>query len=92
MAGICSTKDAVYLRGYWLVKQAVDNDPTIIDRLSIGVVSVDDIPALNELGFTASANPPARLALDPDLEARLLSFEERVSPSTTQRRAGNGAK
>jgi hypothetical protein len=83
--GICSTKDAVYLRGYWLVKQAVDNDPTIIDRLAVGVVAVEDKPALGELDLAASANPPAKVALDPDLEARLLSFEERVSSSMMQK-------
>jgi hypothetical protein len=83
--GVCSTKDAVYLRGYWLVKQAINTDPTIVDRLAVGVVSLEDIPALNELNLTTSATPPGKVALDPDLEARLLSYEEQVSSSMMQK-------
>ena len=56
----------------------------IWERLRL-VVTVEDMPALNELDLTASVTPPAKLALDPDLEARLLSFEEQVSSSMTQK-------
>jgi len=75
-AGICSTKDAVYLRGYWLIRRAVADDPTVIDRLTVGVVAFEDLPLLAELDLTSNLQPPAKVALDPDLETRLKSFEE----------------
>lgn len=75
-AGMCSTKDAVYLRGYHLIERAFAKNEAILDRLTVGVVAIEDLPDLDELHLTAPAYPPARVALDPSLETRLIAFEQ----------------
>lgn len=74
-AGICYSKDIVYLRGLSLVEQAVIKDETVLDRLAIGVVSLDLLPDLQELKLTSPPQLLRDLAYDPDLESHILSFE-----------------
>jgi Domain of unknown function (DUF1704) len=75
-AGICYTKDVLYLRGLWKIEQAIEQDPTILDRLAVGVVALDQLPDLQELGVVASSHPLGKLVQDPNLETYILSFEE----------------
>lgn len=74
-AGICNTKDVVYLRGRWLIDQEVAQDETVLDRLAVGKVAHELLPELRRLGITASAQSFRTLVLDPDLDAYILSFE-----------------
>ena len=73
--GICNTKDVVYLRGRWLIDQAVAQDETVLDRLAVGKVAYELLPELEKLGITAPAQSFRTLVLDPDLDAYILSFE-----------------
>src|SRR5260370_13928705 len=54
-AGICNTKDVVYLRGRWLIDQEVERDETVLDRLAVGKVAVELLPELGRLGIAASS-------------------------------------
>ena len=74
-AGICNTKDVVYLRGRWLIDQAVAQDKAVLDRLAVGKVAYDLLPELEKLGISATTPSFRTLALDPDLDAYILSFE-----------------
>ncbi len=74
-AGICNTKDVVYLRGRWLIDQAVAQDETVLDRLAVGKVAYELLPELEKLGITAPSQSFRALVLDPDLDAYILSFE-----------------
>ncbi len=74
-AGICNTKDVVYLRGRWLIDQAVAQDETVLDRLAVGKVAYELLPELDKLGITASTQSFRTLVLDPDLDAYISSFE-----------------
>jgi len=74
-AGICLNKDAVYLRGLWLVEQAVAQDATILDRLSVGRVALEYLSDLQELGVMPPSQTLQKLVLDPNLDSYICSFE-----------------
>jgi tetratricopeptide (TPR) repeat protein len=74
-AGICNTKDVVYLRGRWLIDQAAAQDETVLDRLAVGKVAYELLPELEKLGIPASTPSFRTLVLDPDLDAYIMSFE-----------------
>jgi tetratricopeptide (TPR) repeat protein len=74
--GVCYTKDALYLRGLWKIEQAVAQDETVLDRLAVGVVALEYLPDLLELGIVSAPQPLRQLALNPDLDAYIISFEE----------------
>jgi tetratricopeptide (TPR) repeat protein len=75
-AGVCYSKDALYLRGLWKIEQALRQDETVLDRLAVGVVALEQLPDLKELGIVTTPQPLRQLALRPDLDAHILSFEE----------------
>jgi hypothetical protein len=74
-AGICNTKDVVYLRGRWLIEQVVAQDEGVLDRLAVGKVAYELLLELEKLGITASTPSFRKLVLDPDLDEYILSFE-----------------
>ncbi len=74
-AGICLNKDAVYLRGLWLVEHAAMQDATVLDRLAVGKVAIEYLSDLQELGIIAPPQPLQKLLLDPDLDSYIDSFE-----------------
>jgi Domain of unknown function (DUF1704) len=80
--GICFTKDAHYLRGLQKVEQAVAQDANILDRLASGVISLEVLPDLEELGIVSFPQPLRKLATDPDLDRYILSFEQGEKEST----------
>ena len=80
-AGVCYLQDAMYLRGIWMIERAVAEDETVLDRLAVGKVSLEVLPDLQELGITSAPQPLRQLAYDPDLDARILSFERREEPN-----------
>jgi len=82
--GICYTKDALYLRGFWMISNAVAKDEAILDRLAVGVVAFQQLPDLQELGIVTPSHTLRRLAVDPELESRILSFEESENHSITE--------
>ncbi|MGB8346573.1 MAG: tyrosine/phenylalanine carboxypeptidase domain-containing protein [Ktedonobacteraceae bacterium] len=75
--GICFTKDVVYLRGYLQIRQAVAEDETVLDRLAVGKVALEQLPDLQELGIVAPSQIASlrNLAYDPGLDDYILSFE-----------------
>lgn len=75
-AGVCYSKDALYLRGLWKIEQALVQDESVLDRLAVGVVALEQLPDLKELGILTTPQPLRELAQDPDLDAYILSFEE----------------
>ncbi len=76
MPGVCYSKDALYLRGYLMISAAVANEEAVLDRLAVGVVALQQLPDLQELGLVAPSQPLRKLALDPNLAARILSFAD----------------
>ncbi len=75
-AAVCLTKDALYLRGLWKIESAVVEDETVLDRLAVGVVALEQLPDLQELGIIASPQPLRKLANAPNLRKYIQSFEE----------------
>jgi hypothetical protein len=74
--GICYTQDALYLRGLWLIERAVAQDTTILDRLAVGVLGMEYLPEIEELGIIASPVSLRNLLSDPELDVYIRSFEE----------------
>ena len=74
-AGVCYTKDALYLRGLWTIERAIKEDEQVLDRLAVGIVAVEHLPDLQELGIVHAPQPLRKLVEDPGLDATILSFE-----------------
>ncbi len=76
-AGVCFLQDALYFHGLRQIEQAVAEDETVLERLAVGACALEDLPALQELGIIAP--PPAlrKLAAAWDLDAYILSFDEK---------------
>ena len=74
--GVCFTKDVLYLRGLWRIERALAQDSTVLDRLAVGVVALEQLPDLSELGIVTSAQTLRELATNPHLDAYILSFEK----------------
>jgi hypothetical protein len=75
VAGVAYVKDALYMRGERLVSQRIEQDSTVLERLMVGVVGVEHLPDMEELGIVKPPCSPRWLAHDPDLAAYILSFE-----------------
>jgi hypothetical protein len=82
-AGICYTKDTHYARGFLQIYRAVEQDPTVLDWLASGVITLEQIPDLQSLGISPAVHSPRALLERSDLEKYILSFEtaEKQSPS-----------
>lgn len=74
-AGVCYLKDALYLHGLWMIERAVAQDEAVLEQLSVGVVALENIPDLQELGISIPPQPLRQLAYDPHLDSYILSFE-----------------
>jgi|SRR6266487_2538020 len=85
-AGICFTKDVVYLRGHLQIERAVAEDPTVLDRLAVGKVALELLPDLQELGVVAPphASTLRKRAYDPELDNYILAFERDDASSSPQ--------
>lgn len=75
-AGICYTKDVVYLRGVLQIEHAVVEDETILDRLAVGVITPEHLPMLQGLDLIPPPQPLRQLAYNPNLDSFILSFEQ----------------
>jgi len=73
--GVCYAKDAIYLRGYRAVSRALQEDAGVLERLMVGVVALEHLAELAELGIVAPLKRPQWLAHRPDLDEFILSFE-----------------
>jgi len=80
--GICYPKDAAYERGLFQIYDAVAQDPAVLDWLAAGVVAVEQIDDLKVLGISPAAHSSRALLDQPDLEAYIASFAERVPSSS----------
>jgi hypothetical protein len=75
-AGVCFTQDALYLRGLWTIERVLAENKDALSRLAVGVVAVEQLPGLLELGIVSAPQPLRTLADDPQLEAYILSLQE----------------
>jgi hypothetical protein len=79
VAGICNTRDVVYLRGRLKIERAIAQDKTVLDRLAVGKIALELLPDLQELGITAtSLLSLQKRASDPNLDSFILSFETQI--------------
>jgi tetratricopeptide (TPR) repeat protein len=76
VAGHAYVKDAIYLRGYRAVAQAVERDSSTLTRLMVGIVALEQLEALKELGIVSPPHPPRWLAHDPQIETFISSFQD----------------
>jgi tetratricopeptide (TPR) repeat protein/DNA-binding SARP family transcriptional activator len=76
-SGICYSKDAHYLRGLRKVEKALQEDKQILDHLAVGVVAIDRLPVLQELGIVSAPRPLRNLAEDSSLDDYLRSFDQK---------------
>ena len=74
--GVCFTKDVLYLRGLWRIERALAQDDAVLDRLGVGVVALEQLPDLDELGIVAPAQTLRELVVNPRLDVYILSFEK----------------
>ncbi len=75
VAGICYAKDAIYLRGYLQLQQAVKEDPGVLDRLMVRKIAYEHLPDMEELGIMIPSIHPRWYAQRPDLDEYILSFD-----------------
>jgi tetratricopeptide (TPR) repeat protein len=75
VAGVAYLKDAIYYRGEQQVMAAIEQDKQKLTRLMVGVVGLEQLGDLEELGITEPPHQPKWLAHDPDLAKYILSFE-----------------
>ncbi|MBV9708760.1 MAG: DUF1704 domain-containing protein, partial [Chloroflexi bacterium] len=83
-AGICFTQDATYLRGLLMIEQAVKRDENVLARLAVGVVALEQLADLQELGIVSTPQPLRKLLQDPRLHDSILSFEQPASAEAAQ--------
>ena len=74
--GICSTKDAVYLRGFLAASQALMEEDAMFERLMVGSVGLNHLDDLTEVGIVKPAVVHRRLATDPELESYIMRFAD----------------
>ena len=76
-AGVCLTKDVLYLRGLRKIENAIiEQGEAVLDYLAVGVVALEQLPDLQELGIVTSFWSLRHLVNDPDLESYILSFAQ----------------
>lgn len=75
VAGAAYVKDALYMRGEQMVSESIRRDDTVRERLMVGVVGLEQLSDMEELGIVKPLSPPRWLAHDPDLASYILSFE-----------------
>jgi len=73
--GVCYSKDVVYLRGLLMIKRAIAEDATILERLAVGRVALERLPDIERLGIVPPLQSLRKLAQDANLDAYILSFE-----------------
>ena len=72
---MCYAKDAIYLRGYLQLQQALKEDPEVLGRLMVGKIAYEHVQDMQELGITVPAIRPRWYAHRPDLNEYILSFD-----------------
>ncbi len=75
VTGVAYVKDALYMRGEQMISESVRRDDTVLERLMVGVVGMEQLSDMEELGIVKPPSPPRWLAHDPDLASYILSFE-----------------
>ncbi len=75
VVGVAYVKDALYMRGEQMLSESIRRDNTVRNRLMVGVVGLEQLPDMEELGIVKPPSPPRWLAHDPALASYILSFE-----------------
>jgi tetratricopeptide (TPR) repeat protein len=73
--GVCYAKDAIYLRGYLQLRQAMREDSGVLDHLMVGKIAYEHLQDMRELGITTPSIRPRWYAHRPDLDEYILSFD-----------------
>jgi tetratricopeptide (TPR) repeat protein len=81
--GICYLQDVVHLHGLRLIEHAIAQDATVLDRLGVGRIALEDLPDLQELGIVSAPQPFKQRIFDPDLDAYILSFAQSEGEADT---------
>ena len=82
--GVCYSKDVVYLRGLLLIQRTVAEDVTILDRLAVGRIALEHLPAIEQLGIVPPLQPLRKLAQDSifsGMESWVLTPGEKLPPA-----------
>jgi hypothetical protein len=74
--GAAYLKDWLYHHGRLQVEEAVLRDERVLQRLMVGVVGLEQLPDLRELGIVEPPQPPRWLAYDPELASYIQAFED----------------
>lgn len=74
--GAAYLKDWLYHHGYLQVEEAVRGEEGVLQRLMVGVVGLEQLPDMLELGIVQPPQLPRWLAYDPDLASYIQAFEE----------------
>lgn len=77
VVGACFAKDALYLRGRWLIENRLAEDAAILERLSVGVVAIEQLRELSELDIAPVGQTNWQLARSSQLAEIVASYEER---------------
>jgi len=74
--GAAYLKDWLYHHGRLQVEEAMLHDQSVLQRLMVGVVGLDQLPDMLELGIVEPPQSPRWLAYDPELASYIQAFEE----------------
>lgn len=75
--GMCNCKDAHYLSGLRKIERAIaEQGESVLDELAVGVIAVENLPLLRELGMVAVPQSLRQIVQDAGLDAYILSFEQ----------------
>jgi hypothetical protein len=74
--GAAYLKDWLYHHGRLQVEEAMLRDQSVLQRLMVGVVGLDQLPDMLELGIVEPPQSPRWLAYDPELASYIQAFEE----------------
>ena len=79
--GVCNCKDAHYVPGLRKIEHAVvERGEVVLDELAAGVIALENLPLLKELGIVTVPQPLRQLIQDTGLDAHILAFEEEQNP------------
>lgn len=73
---VCSLHEVAPMRGWQRIERVAAADVVVLDRLMDGNIAYELLPVLQGMLPLPPLQPLRELAADPDLDARILSFEQ----------------
>ncbi len=84
--GVCYTKDVLYQRGLHKIMRALEEDSTVVDRLAVGVVALEHLPDLKNLGMVAAPQALTTMMQDSHIDEYILSCVHSNAPHCQEER------